>query len=96
MQLPPATRNTGPGARAPAAQPAARARAHTLHPHCFRNPNPSPPPARSLVSTKTEFDRGQVADIIRDLWEATLQSGADVEVQVGVGVNGSKSRGHCF
>jgi hypothetical protein len=36
----------------------------------------------SLVSTKTDFDPQLVAAIIRDLWDITLQSGEDVEVQV--------------
>jgi hypothetical protein len=52
---------------------------------------PPPPPRphprrrrrrRSLVSTKTEFDRAAVAGVATDLWDVTLQSGADVEVQV--------------
>lgn len=56
---------------------------HAHDPPIPPHPRPRPPP--SLVSTKTEFDRGLVADVIRDLWEAILQSGDDVEVQVSSG-----------
>jgi hypothetical protein len=63
-----------------------------------RPPRPlavTPSPRPSLVSTKTEFDRGLVAAVIQDLWDATLQSGADVEAQVRPPADGRRSVRDC-
>lgn len=46
----------------------------------------------SLVSSRTEFDRALVADVVRALWDVTLQSGEDIEVQVRGAEAGARCR----